>query len=57
MGKVVEPGDPEWHDKSFRYGRPFTCDHCGAEGTAVEADARCDECGRKTQLAFEREEY
>lgn len=53
--KRIEPGDDEWHDKSFQHGRQFTCEHCGHEGTAWEADAKCEECDRKTLLAFEVE--
>lgn len=49
----VNPGDPEWHDKSLSPPRHFTCEHCGEEGLTGEADARCDECGRVTRLSYE----
>lgn len=52
---LVQPGDERWHDKSFRFSRPFECDHCGAEGHTGEADARCRECGHITRLPIEVE--
>lgn len=56
MGRRIHPDDDEWHDKSFRFTRPFTCEHCGAEGHTGEADARCEECGRTTRLSYEEDE-
>lgn len=50
--KTVEPGDDRWHDKSLD-GKSFTCEHCGAKGTAWEADALCDECGKITKIPIE----
>jgi len=50
---LVGPDDDRWHDKSFRFVRPFECRHCGASGTTGEADARCDECGGTTRLEIE----
>lgn len=59
MWVLVEHGHPRWHDKSVN--KLFRCEHCGAEGGTGEADAICDECGRKTYLPIEvimsREEY
>lgn len=55
MKELITPDDPRWHDKTFQSSRPFECEFCGAEGTAAEADPRCEECGRINQLAFEIE--
>jgi hypothetical protein len=55
MKEIVEPDDERWHDKNFGSPRPFTCDYCGADGSTWEADARCEECDRKTLLPIEIE--
>lgn len=55
MGRRITPDMDEWHDKSFRFTRPFTCEHCGTDGHTGEADALCEECGRKTLLAYEED--
>lgn len=53
--ELIEPDDDRWHDKSFDFAIPFTCEYCGHEGHTGEADARCEECGRITRLAYEVE--
>jgi len=45
---LVGPDDDRWHDKSFRFVRPFECRHCGT--TVESSEDACPYCDPGTDI-------